>query len=42
MGLVGYLDNQEYAIGNQPLMEEKDVFVSNHIEELIVSDMMGK
>jgi len=35
MGLVGYLDNQEYAIGNQPLMEEKDVFVSNHIEELV-------
>ena len=34
MGLVGYLDNQEYAIGNQPLMEEKDIFVSNHIEEL--------
>tara|TARA_B100000886_G_scaffold112484_1_gene75584 strand:+ start:3890 stop:6106 length:2217 start_codon:yes stop_codon:yes gene_type:complete len=35
MGLVGYLDDQEYAIGNQPLMEEKDVFVSNHIEELV-------
>ena len=35
MGLVGYLGNQEYAIGNQPLMEEKDVFVSNHIEELV-------
>jgi len=35
MGLVGYLDNQEYAIGNQPLMEEKDVIVSNHIEELV-------
>jgi len=35
MGLVGYLENQEYAIGNQPLMEEKDVFVSNHIEELV-------
>ena len=35
MGLVGYLDNQEYAIGNQPLIEEKDVFVSNHIEELV-------
>ncbi len=35
MGLVGYLDNQEYAIGNQPLMEEKEVFVSNHIEELV-------
>ena len=35
MGLVGYLDNQEYAIGNQPLMEQKDVFVSNHIEELV-------
>ena len=35
MGLVGYLDNQEYAIGNQPLMEEKDVLVSNHIEELV-------
>ena len=34
-GLVGYLDNQEYAIGNQPLMEEKEVFVSNHIEELV-------
>ena len=31
MGLVGYLGNQEYAIGNQPLMEEKDVLVSNHI-----------
>ena len=35
MGLVGYLGNQEYAIGNQPLMEKKDVFVSNHIEELV-------
>ena len=35
MGLIGYLDNQEYAIGNQPLMEKKDVFVSNHIEELV-------
>ena len=35
MGLVGYLGKQEYAIGNQPLMEEKDVFVSNHIEELV-------
>ncbi len=35
MGLVGYLGNQEYAIGNQPLMEEKDVIVSNHIEELM-------
>ena len=35
MGLVGYLGNQEYAIGNQPLMEEKEVFVSNHIEELV-------
>ena len=35
MGLVGYLDDQEYAIGNQPLMEKKDVFVSNHIEELV-------
>ena len=35
MGLVGYLGNQEYAIGNQPLMEEKDVLVSNHIEELV-------
>ena len=34
MGLVGYLGNQEYAIGNQPLMEEKEVSVSNHIEEL--------
>jgi P-type Cu+ transporter len=34
MGLVGYLDNQEYAIGNQPLMEEKGVLVSNYIEEL--------
>ena len=35
MGLVGCLGNQEYAIGNQPLMEKKDVFVSNHIEELV-------
>ena len=34
MGLVGYLDDQEYAIGNQPLMEEKRVLVSKHIEEL--------
>ena len=34
MGLVGYLDNQEYAIGNQPLMDKKGVIVSNHIEEL--------
>ena len=34
MGLVGHLDNQEYAIGNQPLMEEKGVLVSSHIEEL--------
>ena len=35
MGLVGYLDNQEYAIGNQPLMDKKGVIVSNHIEELM-------
>jgi len=34
MGLVGYLDTQEYAIGNQPLMDKKGVIVSNHIEEL--------
>ena len=34
MGLVGYLDDQEYAIGNQPLMEDKGALVSNHIEEL--------
>ena len=34
MGLVGYLDDQEYAIGNQPLMEDKGALVSNHFEEL--------
>ena len=34
MGLVGYLDDQQYAIGNQPLMEDKGALVSNHIEEL--------
>ena len=34
MGLVGYFDDQEYAIGNQPLMEDKGALVSNHIEEL--------
>ena len=34
MGLVGYLEDQEYAIGNQPLMERKGVLISNYIEEL--------
>ena len=34
MGLVGYLEDQEYAIGNQPLMDKKEVIMSNHIEEL--------
>ena len=34
MGLVGCIDNQEYAIGNQALMDEKGALVSIHIEEL--------
>ena len=34
MGLVGYLEDQEYVIGNQPLMDKKEVIMSNHIEEL--------
>ena len=40
MGLIGYLDNKEYAVGNQSLMKSKGVNVSNEIEELtdILSD----
>ena len=40
MGLIGYLDEKEYAVGNQSLMKSKGVNVSNEIEELtdILSD----
>ena len=40
MGLIGYLDKKEYAVGNQSLMKSKGVNVSNEIEGLadILSD----
>jgi len=40
MGLIGYLDKKEYAVGNQALMESKGINFSNEIEELadILSD----
>ena len=34
MGLRGYLDGQEYAVGNQALMESKDIIISDIIQEL--------
>ena len=34
MGLQGYLDGQEYAVGNQALMESKDIIISDTIQEL--------
>jgi heavy metal translocating P-type ATPase len=34
MGLVGYLEDQEYAVGNQALMEKQGVDISNIIDDL--------
>ena len=34
MGLLGYLDGEEYAVGNQALMESKGVLVSDTIKDL--------
>ena len=34
MGLLGYLDGEEYAVGNQTLMESKGVLVSDTIKDL--------
>ena len=40
MGLIGYFDNKEYAVGNQALMKSKGVNISNEIDGLadILSD----
>jgi len=34
MGLVGYLEDQEYAVGNQALMEKQGVDISNIMDDL--------
>jgi len=40
MGLIGYFDKKEYAVGNQALMKSKGVNISNEIDGLadILSD----